>query len=325
MHRGPLPAAAPVTAPCRAPTEMLARLLRWIILLQVLAGAWLGWWLAGLLEWRVITGMALAGGLGVAMPFVVTALSVLLSLLRSRPPGSAAQWLRAGWGELGAAWQVFLLQQPWVLLPPRVRLGRPDRVAVLLVHGYGCNHRVWDRLAARLDEAGHSVLSVDLEPLFCSIDDYAPQVDEAVSALCRASGTHRVALVGHSMGGLAIRSWLRRFGHHRAAAVLTLGTPHAGTRMARGAPTTNGRQMQWQSPWLQALAASEDPATRRLIHLAWSHEDNIVFPQDRQLLDGASQVRFDGVGHLQMARDPDVARWILNELAGIPDRSVHTP
>ncbi|MBU3739046.1 MAG: alpha/beta fold hydrolase, partial [Rhodoferax sp.] len=260
-----------------------------------------------------------------AMPFAVTALPVLLSLLRSRPSGSAANWLRAGWGELGAAWQVFLLQQPWVLLPPRVRLGRQDRIAVLLVHGYGCNHRVWDGLARRLDEAGHSVLSVDLEPLFCSIDDYALRIDEAVSVLCRASGAHQVALVGHSMGGLAIRAWLRRFGHHRAAVVLTLGTPHAGTYMARGAPTTNGRQMDWQSPWLQALAAGEGPGTRRLMHLAWTHEDNIVFPQDQQCLDGASQVRFEGIGHLQMTRDPDVARWILNELAGVPTQANHSP
>ena len=44
-------------------------------------------------------------------------------------------------------------------------------------------------------------MAISLEPLFCSIDDYAAQVQSAVDQLCASTGQRQVALVGHSMGG----------------------------------------------------------------------------------------------------------------------------
>ena len=121
---------------------------------------------------------------------------------------------------------------------------------MVLVHGYLCNHRIWDDVAADLRAQGHAVFAVNLEPVFSSIDHYAPIIEDAVRALLQRTGEKQVALVGHSMGGLAIRAWMRAYGTDHVARVLTLGTPHAGTKLARGATTTNGKQMLWQSQWL---------------------------------------------------------------------------
>jgi triacylglycerol esterase/lipase EstA (alpha/beta hydrolase family) len=185
---------------------------------------------------------------------------------------------------------------------------------VLLVHGYVCNHRVWDEVATALRQTGHPVLAVDLEPLFTSIDDYAANIAQAANTLLAATGATQLVLVGHSMGGLAIRAWLRACGSARVARVITLGSPHQGTQLARTSMTTNGAQMIWHSDWLQALQRSESAAVRRLLHIALTEQDNIVYPQREQVLDGAAVTQFSGIGHLQMCLSPMVIAWLVQQL-----------
>jgi len=223
------------------------------------------------------------------------------------------------WGEYLAAITVFMLRQPWPrqgqgILPPTVRATQPAQLPVLLVHGFVCNHRVWDNVASDLRQAGHPVLAIDLEPLFTSIDDYAERVEQAASALLASSGAQQLALVGHSMGGLVIRAWLRRFGSQRVARVITLGSPHQGTRIANASLTPNGTQMLWHSAWLQALQNSETPALRGLMSIALTRQDNIVYPQRAQVLAGAAVTEFSGIGHLQLCLDPAVRAWLLQQL-----------
>jgi triacylglycerol lipase len=182
------------------------------------------------------------------------------------------------------------------------------------VHGYLCNHRIWDEIAADLRARGHTVYAVNLEPLFTSIDKYAPIVEASVQALLQHTGQKQVALVGHSMGGLVIRAWMRLHGTSRVARVLTLGTPHAGTRLAKGSPAPNAKQMSWKSDWLAALAASEDESTRSLIRIAITPQDNIVCPQRAQVLEGITPTVFEGIGHVQMCTDPAVKDWVCRQV-----------
>jgi len=118
------------------------------------------------------------------------------------------------------------------------------------------------------------------------------------------------------MGGLAIRAWMRACGTGRVAQVITLGTPHAGTRIDRRPQTENGKQMLWHSDWLQKLAANESTATRSLMKTALTPQDNIVFPQREQVLEGAPVTVFDGLGHLELILNPPVITWVLQQLGG---------
>lgn len=115
---------------------------------------------------------------------------------------------------------------------------------VLLIHGYGCNSGYWHPMSEALGRAGIGHEAIDLEPVFGDIDDYAQQVQDAVERRCRESGVAQLIIVAHSMGGLVTRAWLRRFGAHRLAAAITLGTPHQGTVLAGFGPGRNARQMQ---------------------------------------------------------------------------------
>ena len=292
---------------------MLATLLRWILLGQMGAGAWLGYVLAG--HWL---GNWEAGFLGaVSGPLVLTAVGTLASCVVSRDSGEPAQqWWKSFVGEFYAGLRIFVFRQPWTSgTPPLLpAIGEEERIPVVLVHGYLCNHRIWDDVERALRVQGHTVQAVNLEPLFGSIDDYASTIEAAVQTLLRQTGHTRVALVGHSMGGLAIRAWIRAHGTQRVAKLLTLGTPHAGTRLAKGSTTTNGRQMMWQSDWLAALAAAETQSTRNLFQIAITPQDNIVCPQRAQTLKGIQPVIFEGIGHLQMCTHPPLIAWLTQQL-----------
>jgi triacylglycerol esterase/lipase EstA (alpha/beta hydrolase family) len=192
---------------------------------------------------------------------------------------------------------------------------------VLLLHGYGCNSGYWAHLVPLLDAARISHASVDLEPVAGDIDGYVPLVERKVAELCAATGSSRVAIVAHSMGGLVARAWMRAHGTHALARLITLGTPHHGTALARFGLGENAAQMRPGSAWLRQLAASEDAdgtgAARALVTSLYTHHDNIVAPQESSRLDGARNLEFGGVGHVALGSNPRVLAAVLKELAAL--------
>jgi len=207
----------------------------------------------------------------------------------------------------------------WHMLRHRPRMhlaSAPRGLPVLMVHGYGANGGFWVHLAAQLEAQGYSHATVDLEPVFGDIEDFAVQLERAVHTLLAATRSEKVIIVAHSMGGLVARAWLRRFGAAHVARIITLGTPHFGTDLAHMGPGQNARQMQRNGEWLAKLDA-EDRARRRMMTSIYSWHDNIIAPQDSCHLPGARNIALPGVGHVAMGRHPDIAKHILAEIMGI--------
>jgi hypothetical protein len=88
--------------------------------------------------------------------------------------------------------------------------------------------------------------------------------------------------------------------------VVTLGTPHRGTWLARFSRAANVVQMRLDCEWLRALAGGETPTTRALFTVVISHHDNIVVPAAIQTLEGARTVELVGRGHVELAYDRGV-------------------
>jgi pimeloyl-ACP methyl ester carboxylesterase len=304
---------------------MLALLLRGLLLLQLTLGALLGSLLAVRSAQHGAGPAALLWVplLALALPLLTQAAVISSSMFNSRATGLPPRPWRAWWAEYRASVLVFMLRQPWPRHANRVLPALADtqaRLPVLLVHGYVCNHRVWDAMAQALRQAGHPVLALDLEPVFGSIDSYASVIESALGRLLAQTGATRVALVGHSMGGLAIRAWLRTQDSpalQRVARIITLGTPHQGTQLPQPYVTTNGGQMRWHSDWLATLALSEDPFKRSLMSIALNLQDNIVYPQRAQLLPGTVVTEFRGIGHLEMCLNPAVIAWVCQQLGQV--------
>lgn len=292
---------------------MVATFLRRLFFWQTLGYVALSVGLVWLWQWSV-WWLVLAG---FTFPAIVLLLWTAKVTLHARPRGAGGWvWWRAIAGETWAIYRLLIGSLPWVRSAPQ--LSTPDtpttQVPVLLIHGYCCNLGVWCDVVPRLRALGHSVLAINLEPMFCSIDDYASQVEQAVAQLRAHTGQTRVALVGHSMGGLVIRAWMRAHGNGQAAVVVTLGSPHQGTQITPHAKITNARQMVWGSDWLQALQAGESAERRALLRVALTAQDAIVFPQTAQTLPDVPTQVFEGIGHLQLCTDRAVFTWLAAQL-----------
>lgn len=279
----------------------------------------LGWLLASAawLAWAWPRSLALAlGGWAIAASTSLAWLGLQFVLMRRinrhDPTPAAGRWalLRAWWLEALTCTWVFGWLQPFAhrqqpdWLPPTPTGQR----GVVLVHGFLCNRGVWLPWLPELRARGHAYVALTLEPAFGSVDDYVAAIDTAMRQVQAATGLPPV-LVGHSMGGLAARAWLRTLAQppaQRVYRILTLGTPHHGTWPARFSHTTNGMQMRQNSPWLQALAASEGAAHRALFSCWYSDCDNIVYPTRSATLDGAENHLLQGLGHVHMLYAPQV-------------------
>jgi pimeloyl-ACP methyl ester carboxylesterase len=283
-----------------------------------LAGALLAWWwLPDPVEpWAIAAGAVLAPvaivGLLLAIEFTVAA-----AVDPRSPRGSVVQVLRAFVQETSISLRLFLWRQPWrsgFAEPPLAR--DPRRPALLLIAGFMCNRAAWKPLLDSGLLREFNVATVNLEPIFGDIDHYADVVHRAVENLRAASGAERVVLVGHSMGGLAARVYLRKHGDAHVARVVTLASPHHGTIFGRLGHSRNARQMAKGSRFVAELKRDDHGRWRRFTTVA-TRDDNLVVPRSSPLLPGAKQVELDGVGHLALIEDPRAWQVIVDEVTAV--------
>lgn len=292
---------------------MLARLQQFTTLFLLTAAVlWAAWFIdAGRPVW------ALAGALVIVFGYALflAAEFVLVWCVHGddpAPKATALQLLKAWFGEVLSAPRVFCWQQPFrSRSEPDFLPAQPGRRGVVLVHGFVCNRGFWNRWAPRLHEEGVPFIAVNLEPVFGTISDYAPIVEQAVQRIEQATGLPPV-VVGHSMGGLAIRAWVVAFGGGgRVHRVITIGSPHRGTWLGRFGTTRNAREMAPGTQWQLALEARESAEHFERFTCFYSHCDNIVFPASNATLPGADNRHVAGIAHVHMADHPEVLREVL--------------
>lgn len=272
---------------------------------------------------------ALAGVLGLRAVLVATSYACAFAWHSPAPRLRAAPALRMVLAEYAAFVVSFVLIFPvercWMGADrlPRVAGGAAGRrLPVLLVHGYGCSRGAWWWLRRRLEAAGWTVATISLEPIHGSIEDYVAPLARRIDAVLAETGAERVLLAGHSMGGLVARAYLQGCGHARVAGLVTLGTPHQGSHLARIGPGRNARQMRPGNPWLQNLA---NPAAVLDTLAIYSPHDNFVMPQSHSQLPGAANEPIDDLGHLAMLYSPRVAQALLSAFDRMDTRSRQAP
>jgi triacylglycerol lipase len=238
------------------------------------------------------------------------------------PRASSAQLLRAWWGEVSSAPQVFCWRQPFRAdaEPDQTTANAHGRRGVVFVHGFVCNRGLWNPWMTRLRVAGVPFVAVNLEPVFGSIEHYPATIETAVLQIEAATGLAPV-IVAHSMGGLAVRAWLDvHEADARVHRVVTIGTPHHGTWLARFAFLPNALQMRIGNPWLARMAAREPLARYARFTCFYGHCDNIVFPPSTATLPGADNRHISATAHVHMVSAApvfdEVGRWLDDAKAG---------
>jgi pimeloyl-ACP methyl ester carboxylesterase len=203
--------------------------------------------------------------------------------------------------------------------------GRATRqFPVLLVHGL-CGNRAWSlSLARALTEDGYATRAINYRTFGCGLEQSAAQIAAAADQLRRDYGTNRVHVVGHSLGGLAVRAAEARHSlAGRLAGAVTLASPHRGSPWA----ATAAKRL----PGFGEILAQITPGSAYLQHLdadttrddatSWtaiySTADEIV-PGHHGRLDppilNATNLQVPAVGHLAITTNSRTHKLVCDAL-----------
>ncbi|MER7914193.1 alpha/beta fold hydrolase [Streptomyces sp. NPDC096068] len=219
--------------------------------------------------------------------------------------------------------------------------GRPGqgpargRRPVLLLHGFVDNRSVFVLLRRSLARHGRDgIESLNYSPLTCDLRAAAELLGRRVEEIRARTGHAEVDIVGHSLGGLIARYYVQCLGGDaRVRTLVMLGTPHAGTTVARLATAHPlVRQMRPGSGVLRELAGPAPGCRTRFVSF-WSDLDQVMVPVETARLDHPDllvhNVRVSGIGHLALPVHPTVAAGVREALdadpPGLPARRGEEP
>jgi pimeloyl-ACP methyl ester carboxylesterase len=190
---------------------------------------------------------------------------------------------------------------------------------VILVHGLLNNSSIWLYLGRRLEGAGYPLSTFGYPSLFRPLEKILEDLDDHVRRVEEVSEGRKPVFLCHSLGGLIVRRWLGEDDGRRARTrgVITLGTPHGGSRMAVFAPGALARSIRPDG----ALAAG----LRKAAPLAGFACVSLVSPEDEAVLPAACLLPPPGwtlrltppVTHFFMLFSPSVAAMVLEDLRGM--------
>lgn len=302
-----------------------------LILLTLLVGGGLAYlrWAAHWVADDVAIGWFIAGApIAYFAPAIalVTAWFTLAWIWRTpRPPGARlgpGGTLQLFVGEVwavAASWPLMALHRLLIRDPVPTAAALP----IVLIHGVLVNDGVW--LPFKRYFANHGigpVYTVNYGPPLGDVEGFARQLASKIDAVRAATGAGRVALIGHSMGGLVARAYLRQFGSDRVARLVTIGTPHHGSMLAWTFPGRCLAQMHPGNPWLAELNRREGAPMPIPITAIWSRHDSMVAPQASCELVGAENVPLVGAGHNALLNDRrvmEVVTLAIDETVAVAD------
>ncbi|WED24610.1 alpha/beta hydrolase [Vibrio sp. JC009] len=109
-----------------------------------------------------------------------------------------------------------------------------DDQVVVLAHGLGRSDIAMWRFTQRLEDAGYLVCTLDYSTIGESVETVLDTTTQQIDAC--VSSAPKVHFIGHSLGGLVIRSYLQNHKQFiesdRLGEVVLVGTPNKGSELA---------------------------------------------------------------------------------------------
>jgi predicted alpha/beta hydrolase family esterase len=185
---------------------------------------------------------------------------------------------------------------------------------IVLIHGIVDNRSIFALLRRGLRRRGFGCIrSFSYGPHTMDVRETAERFGAFVEAVIEETGSDQVYVVGHSLGGLIARYYAQCLDESdRIHTLVTLGSPHHGTRAARFSPHKLIRQLRPDSDLITELDEPSSCATRFLCF--YSDVDHLIVPADNARLRHpdltAVNVPVQGVGHLSMP----ISRGIVHQI-----------
>jgi triacylglycerol lipase len=186
---------------------------------------------------------------------------------------------------------------------------------VVLVHGFTGSPSSMATLKSRFEAAGRQAFSIDY-PGENNVTN-AQALATFINQVKAQTGATQVDLVGHSMGGLSTRYYIKSLGGAaNVAQYVSLGSPHYGVYSACLLPTGFGGQMCPWSSFLGSLNSGDDTPGSMLYTTIYSTGDGTV-PNSSSRLDGGACFRqVTGISHSGLTQDAGVFAHVLAAVDG---------
>lgn len=197
---------------------------------------------------------------------------------------------------------------------------------VLLVHGYLANKSNWYLVERALRGAGFGeVHAMNYSPRGADIDKLAQACVLRAHEVMAATGTDRIHLVGHSLGGLVIRRAVQAFGLEEAASVVTVASPHGGVDVARlnriiGGSNTIGVQLRPGSDFLRQMWQGAHVMADTKFVAYYSNLDLLVPGRRAMMLEhelNPTNLLLKDQGHLSIVLSRRLAHSVTEQIAAI--------
>lgn len=211
---------------------------------------------------------------------------------------------------------IFLITYPlrviWDFAPARVQ--KKGETPVMLVHGYGANSASMAFVQWMLRRLGWSnVYIISYTPPTANARGLAKQLADRAKQLMEKCESEKIDIVCHSMGGLLTRYALINLDlADRVDCVVTLGSPHRGSRVAGLVPAMgSAAQLRHDSPFIKEVAADGDTPGNARFYSIWSEFDSFVLPVRSALIQGnATNIHIPYHGHLALLYSPTVVKLV---------------
>ncbi len=268
----------------------------------------------------------------ICLALLVTLVTHLLFFYETRSSGGYASWLsrldcgpgRAllrsvlqGWGSqtlVAILYPLGLIRGVFFPRPSRMPEDSAPPLIIMLVHGLYHNPTGWLHFRHRLLRTGHRhVCAYGYSSWKEDFHELAEGLRQAILAAAACHPRARVVLVGHSLGGLLSRYCASMEDvRDRLAGVVTLGTPHQGSKLASLGIGRLALSLEYEGAVVQAVKQHEQPIRCPALSL-FSPTDNFVFPEDALRIQAKGWVEEQTpiMSHVAMLFHPAVFARIL--------------
>lgn len=187
---------------------------------------------------------------------------------------------------------------------------------VVLVHGLFHNSSALLTMKKRLRKAGiENTHTYQYNSLWGEFPEAMEGLQRKLDKLLREAPEGKVMLVGHSLGGLVIRAAVgnpRFWG--KVSGLITLGSPHGGSELARFATNPMGRGLIPGHEIMQRANSLPDPNCPKLA--IYTLADDYVLPLETLLPPKTDwqEIECSPMGHIWMLYSQEVSDYVIDFL-----------
>ena len=182
------------------------------------------------------------------------------------------------------------------------------KTPILFVHGFNSSASIWTTMIDRFKKDGWPAarLSSFTYTWQASNATTAGLISTKVDSIIEATGSPRVAIVGHSMGTLSARYYLKNTpgATAKVLALVSLAGANHGTNLAVFClSAVSCQEMVPGSPFLTTLNATDETPGLTNYRTWWSPCDEVISPRQSMLLAEAINTQTACLAHSAMYTD----------------------